>query len=380
MVGSTIHPAGHDRPATWSADHGYRVLLIQPGMKSAYATRVSDDGGVVFGTMKSADPDIFKDYTGLSVSGGAMTNTFSGTYVEALSWNGDLVGVYDAVGAGNYIYAYIWDRATGRWMFVPRPDPASDYQNTKWRWLFGSTRDGTRMVGAYHNANTDSSMPVYWDITANEAELKASVHFLPRLPSLQSLWAKHISDNGRIVAGTAFKSAHVDETAVRIDIETSTVEPLGTLPGYTASRVEGMSGNGWVIVGRSYSHNPHRWTQFYWSRATGMISLDDLLAPIGVQLSDWYIGNPLSVSEDGRLIAGSGTSPHEQFSSGWLVTVPPSFACPADINDSGTLDDDDVAHFIAAYVEGSFHADFDKSGFVDTDDFDAFVTAFQEGC
>ncbi len=54
--------------------------------------------------------------------------------------------------------------------------------------------------------------------------------------------------------------------------------------------------------------------------------------------------------------------------------------CPADVDDSGSLDLDDFTTFVAHFEAGTDDADFDASGFVDTDDFTAFVLAFESGC
>lgn len=53
---------------------------------------------------------------------------------------------------------------------------------------------------------------------------------------------------------------------------------------------------------------------------------------------------------------------------------------PADFDNSGFVDVEDYAAFVAAFEAGDESADFDGSTFVDIEDFSAFVTAFEAGC
>ena len=75
---------------------------------------------------------------------------------------------------------------------------------------------------------------------------------------------------------------------------------LGDLPGgITSSVAQGMSDNGSVIVGRSYSTNGSE--AFRWSEAGGMIGLGDL--PGGT-----FESYAFSVSADGCTIVGRGSA------------------------------------------------------------------------
>lgn len=54
--------------------------------------------------------------------------------------------------------------------------------------------------------------------------------------------------------------------------------------------------------------------------------------------------------------------------------------CPADVDGTGFVDNEDFNYFVSLFEAGDIAADFDNSGFTDTDDFDAFVAAFDSGC
>ncbi len=54
--------------------------------------------------------------------------------------------------------------------------------------------------------------------------------------------------------------------------------------------------------------------------------------------------------------------------------------CPADLNDDGTLDVDDIDIFVAHFLTGDLSADFSGDGALTIDDIDAFVTLYIAGC
>ncbi len=55
-------------------------------------------------------------------------------------------------------------------------------------------------------------------------------------------------------------------------------------------------------------------------------------------------------------------------------------ACPADLDDSGELNDLDIARFLASYEFGHAEADLDRSGGVDASDLAAFFDSYASGC
>ncbi|MEM8712981.1 MAG: hypothetical protein AAGG01_18675, partial [Planctomycetota bacterium] len=109
-----------------------------------------------------------------------------------------------------------------------------------------------------------------------------------------------ISDDGLVIAGSyGFQSSNYG--GFRWDAVNGTVD-LGRLiapPGATAGvlRVEGMSGDGNVIVG-SARFSDNTWSGFRWTPATGMTRLPTL---------GGSVARARAVSADGRTIVGSSS-------------------------------------------------------------------------
>lgn len=55
-------------------------------------------------------------------------------------------------------------------------------------------------------------------------------------------------------------------------------------------------------------------------------------------------------------------------------------ACPADIDDSGTLNELDIARFLASFESGLAESDLDRSGGIDAADIAAFFDSYSSGC
>lgn len=60
--------------------------------------------------------------------------------------------------------------------------------------------------------------------------------------------------------------------------------------------------------------------------------------------------------------------------------VPDECQCLVDINHDGSVTQEDLDAFLAAFIAGDLEADFNSSGYVDTEDFDAFIAAYTLGC
>ncbi len=73
-----------------------------------------------------------------------------------------------------------------------------------------------------------------------------------------------------------------------------------------------------------------------------------------------------------------------EFGSGvsWAnATLLPAADCPADCDDNGTLNFDDIDCFVAGFLGGDLDtADLDGNGVINFDDIDAFVGSFLGGC
>jgi hypothetical protein len=94
---------------------------------------------------------------------------------------------------------------------------------------------------------------------------------------------------------------------------------LGELPGGGyANAANGVSGDGRVAVGRA--DTPDGPAVFVWDRDTGLHSLQDLLAAVGVDISGWELHDALDVSDDGLTIVGRGINPTGD-SEAWIAIL-----------------------------------------------------------
>ncbi|MEQ8770036.1 MAG: GC-type dockerin domain-anchored protein [Phycisphaerales bacterium] len=107
---------------------------------------------------------------------------------------------------------------------------------------------------------------------------------------------------------------------------------------------------------------------------------------------DWY-----SVDAGGGELTGSvyrlvGTIGQAEASGnlvGFPLTIEPGFwsgafvgvlACPADLDQNGTLNFDDIDLFVAGFLASDLIADLDGNGVLNFDDIDLFVISFLAGC
>jgi Tol biopolymer transport system component len=79
-------------------------------------------------------------------------------------------------------------------------------------------------------------------------------------------------------------------------------------------------------------------------------------------------------SVSGNLVAGDTNGFPDVFFS---IRSP---RCPADVDESGSVDGEDVIHFLSAWDASAVEADLDSSGTIDGDDVIYFFTHFDSGC
>jgi len=74
----------------------------------------------------------------------------------------------------------------------------------------------------------------------------------------------------------------------------------------------------WSLDRAAISRSPTRWTP-----ETKIVKLRDYLTGKGVIGHEtWALGNPNSVSPDGKIIAGTGANNREQRIEGFIVRLP----------------------------------------------------------
>jgi uncharacterized membrane protein len=100
---------------------------------------------------------------------------------------------------------------------------------------------------------------------------------------------------------------------------------LGLLPGSIRSTANDLSADGSIVVGDVvFDTEPEQTTRaFIWDATHGMRDLKTVLTDsgLGPALSGWTLTSIAGISDDGRTITGSGTSPNG-FTRAWVAIIP----------------------------------------------------------
>ena len=94
---------------------------------------------------------------------------------------------------------------------------------------------------------------------------------------------------------------------------------LGTGAGHLQSVLNGVSADGSVAVGHTGSNAAP--IAAIWTSMSGWRSIQSLLTGAGVSVGAWELWDALSISPDGRTVAGYGRNPTGQM-EGWVATLP----------------------------------------------------------
>lgn len=206
-----------------------------------------------------------------------------GSVITGVSWTGGLPTMF------------YWTQATG---VVNIPISAGVYGEPN-----DISADGTRIVGTiYDNGGatpppTGPTDPAPYDRAFVWTRATNTFVTLPSLVAGGDTYGYDISDNGGIVVGRAATATafHAFRAVVG-----GAITDLGTIGGTAgASRANGVSGDGLVVVGQSVAPSVAGQRAFRWSAGTGMVQLnstDD--ANLLVSLAN-------AASQDGSYVAGA---------------------------------------------------------------------------
>jgi probable HAF family extracellular repeat protein len=147
---------------------------------------------------------------------------------------------------------------------------------------------------------------------------------LGTLPGGDGSGALAISADGSVIVGRSTSSA-VDQEAFRWTAEQGMVG-LGDLPGgLFFSEAWGVSGHGDTIVGAGSTGNPLHFLgleAMIWRPTYGMRRLQDVLEhDFGLDLSGWTLLGATGISDDGRVIVGSGINA-AGLGEAWAAVIP----------------------------------------------------------
>lgn len=298
VVGRSVGSTGASEPFKWNVSEGMTALPLLAGEGSHGARAASADGSVIVG-QAGFESVLWENGSVATIASPPSSAAFSGAY--DISDDGLVV-----VGA-NDNGAYRWEGGAtvglGNLGSTSHPSTA-----------IAVSGDGSYVVGWGLNVN-DQYEPFRW----REDIGLMSLGFNGR--------ARDVSADGSIVAGFAYEVVEGKGNKTSTITEAfrwteASKQLLGDLPGgnyYSAAYA--MSADGSIVAGTSQSSSGGE--AFVWESATGMRSLNEILAnDYGVDLAGWQLGNVWDVTPDGSTLVGQGTNPNG-FQEAFLVRFGP---------------------------------------------------------
>ncbi|WP_146450614.1 hypothetical protein [Bythopirellula polymerisocia] len=280
--------AGYILVSRWTSVGGVQTL----GRGSAYD--ISQDGTTLVGERQVGDASrpfrwtAEQGFTDLGILSGG--NGFANAI--DVSSNGDVVVGLASQATG--FRGFRWTPQSGMTALGDLPG-GFDYSQAN-----SISADGQITVGVSTGSSGDRA--VRW-IGANTTPLDMGLP--PGLTGFTE--AKGVSGNGEVIVGVWGDGIFTNE-AFRWTL-LGGYELLDDLPGGLLDSVATQTNfDGSVIVGTGNPGDAVPDEAFYWTESTGMRSLREVLLDAGADLSAWRtLDTPTSLSDDGRVIVGTGT-------------------------------------------------------------------------
>jgi uncharacterized membrane protein len=332
--------------------NGYAAAAFTPlgfiGDITGLAVDVSGDGSVVVGRSGSQ----------------AFYWTSEGSMVRATSFlDSPSVSADGSVVVGRYMDQNFFSHAY-RWTIGGTFELLEDLPGGRFdSGAFDASADGSVVVGYGTPSFPDQAFPVVWEDNAPPHRLSdlgsgsalgvsadgtvivgrvgspqrafrrvpGSITLLENLSGATGATAQRVSADGSVVVGVNFfrtvppDAASFHSEAFRWTELDGTVS-LGDLPGGRIfSTAYDVSANGSVIVGSgetSFENGVGISEAFYWTSATGMLNLRDVLISSGATgLDGWTLIEARGVSWDGVTVVGSGIDPTGA-TQAFVATIP----------------------------------------------------------
>ncbi|MCB9723258.1 MAG: hypothetical protein H6748_04325 [Spirochaetaceae bacterium] len=314
--------AGIAGGATWSPsqNHAFMVGVDSPpatidaltgaGLRDSFVTAGQPNGERFAGF---AQPDANRHGFTYSPAEGVRwlprPNDFGDAFVADMSSDGRRI-----VGTGN-LQAVLWDDSRG----IVELGDLRDLTPGEQPWSFGAgiSADGSVLVGKARN-EFDQFEAFRW--SAESGMVGLGTLLAPGAPGAYSEASKVSADGSTIVGWT---SGDLGMTPF-IWTEAAGMMPVGTLAGFQGPPAHldfefemDVSGDGSIVVGTGFATEG----AFIFSRAIGLQSLEGYLSIRGLDLGGWHLISASGISEDGRIVVGTGTNPAGVF-EGYLVIIP----------------------------------------------------------
>ncbi len=263
------------RAVSWTLEDGLRVI---PELSdTSTVSGISGDATVVVGYENEGGVDRpFRlqdgvlDYLGLDTSG-SMT--------DANDVSSDGSTIVGSRSEGLAIRAFRWTEATGVM-------DLGELEADEHSYAFATNGDGSVVVGLI------GVPPDYagfrWDTDSGFQRLE-----LP--PGARNVENISVSADGRWIAFYAVR----DGESLLFSWSDGELTELPRIPGNEGNQVFGISGDGSAIVGRSGLAT-------LWRRGQPVRLVQELLEEAGVDLSAWELDGAQAISDDGRVVIGSG--------------------------------------------------------------------------
>ena len=260
------------------------------------------------------------------------TSTWLGDLPGGSTWsNGYAISDDGTVVAGHSSDA-ITDRAI-RWEAGPPATLTPIGNGWEYSYAYGVSGDGTKTVGFQQEPlPSPHGVARCWDGWV--------MIDLPSPPGDFGTRARGISPDGSTIVGRSRQSS--GDVATRWDgcSATANAELLGTALGHLTSEANDASVDGGVIVGWSRVDINHFREAMIWDAEHGMQLLHDVLTDdYGFDLTGWTLREAEGISDDGKVIVGTGINP-DSLERGFRVVLGGA-AAPACSN--GSDDDGDGA-------------------------------------
>ncbi len=343
----------------WTEATGMVELGDLPGGKfHSFAFGLSSDGSVVVGnSISNQGEEGFRwtPSTGMVGIGDLPGGEYSS---QALGLSSDGLVIVGSSNGSQGPEAFRWTAETGLIGLGRLPGGIESS-------AYGVSADGKAIAGVSYSMNAQGNFvgePFRWTEARGMVELGGG-DWEPR----------YISDDGSVIVGQMVVPHDTAKAAVYWSELTGPIG-LGILPGGIKVNPRGISADGSVVVG-AVEFPGHVLRAFYWTKATGMLDLREVLIADGANLDGWHLSDARDVSADGRTIVGNTIDGPNGDWEPWVarLTVPSS---PGDFDRNGHVDVNDLDALSAVVRTHGLDSRFDltNDGVIDHADRVTWIT------
>ncbi len=302
--GATVVGEADQRGFRWTLSTGMLGLgNVSGGGSALFASGASADGSVIVGM--AGTPQGLQGFrwtaTGMIGLGDLPGGAF-GSVANAVSADGSVIVGTGTSGPSRY-EAYRWTAATGMVGLGDLPGGDDD------SYAHAVNANGSVICGSGSGPN---------GVELFRWTASTGMVGLGDLPGGQTYaGCTDISASGDVLVGVGYST---NFEAFRWTADTGMVGLGGLDPGFLDSWAWATTADGDVIVGRSRLNGNA--TAFIWDADRGMRELRSVLVnDLGLDLSGWTLQEATGISDDGRVITGTGRNPSGQ-TEAWLAVIP----------------------------------------------------------